>query len=81
MLKFVELAAPTTDLTLQQEMQSSQVKNWMTTIASRVIETAQTQQDVKEMINKALVNIKVAEVQAPLIKKGLLPSQLLKEVN
>ena len=81
MLKFVELAAPKTDLTLQQEMQSSQVKNWMTTIASRVIETAQTQQDVKEMINKAPVNIKVAEVQAPTIgQKELSPNMKEQEI-
>lgn len=74
-LKFIELAAPKTDLTLQQEMQSSQVKNWMTTIASRVIETAKTQQDVKDMLKQAPVNIKVAEVQAPTIsQKELSPN-------
>lgn len=53
-LKFVELAASKTDLTLQQELQTSQVKNWLATVASRVTETAQTQQDAKTMLNTTL---------------------------
>lgn len=75
-LKFVELAAPKIDLTLQQEMQSSQVENWMAKIASRIIETTQTQQEVKEMINNASVNIKMTEVQSLTVNHRELPSSM-----
>lgn len=76
MLKFMEIAAPKIDLTLQQEMQSSQVKNWMTTIASSVIETKQTQQDAKEIMNKVPVNIKITDVQESIISSKELSASM-----
>ncbi|WP_010286406.1 flagellar hook-length control protein FliK [Kurthia massiliensis] len=60
LLKFIEIAAPKTDLALKQEMQVSQLKDWMSSIASRVTETSQTSKDVKNMLKQSPVQIQIS---------------------
>lgn len=78
LLKFVEIAAPKTDLALKQEMQVSQLKDWVATVASRVTETVQTNQDAKNLVMQRNIQIQVADTvqQAP-----VKPTPLLQATN
>lgn len=72
LLKAIELAAPKTDLTLQQEMQVSQLKDLLTTVASKVSETTQTQKDARTLVTQT---IQTTKVDATLIDTKVVSTQ------
>ncbi|WP_010301521.1 flagellar hook-length control protein FliK [Kurthia senegalensis] len=59
LLKVIELASPKTDLTLQQEMQVNQLKDVLTTVASKVSETTQTQKEARTFVTQMSQTSKV----------------------
>lgn len=81
LLKFIEIAAPKTDLALKQEMQVSQLKDWMSTVASRVTETLQTNEDAKKLVmQQKNIQIQVADTTQP-TQASVKPASLFQTTN
>jgi len=81
LLKFIEIAAPKTDLALKQEMQVSQLKDWMSTVASRVTETLQTNEDAKKLVmQQKNIQIQVADTTQP-TQASVKPVSLFQTTN
>jgi flagellar hook-length control protein FliK len=81
LLKFIEIAAPKTDLMLKQEMQVSQLKDWMSTVASRVTETLQTNEDAKKLVmQQKNIQIQVSDA-AQQMQTVVKPTSLFQTTN